>query len=157
MNSETASGCPVTFSSAFSFFWEQGEDSCFFGCLVNFFGFSLFPGKKGRHEKMSAVPASVTAVSKLNNAEPTIIFLRKKKTTDVCTKLEYTRKWSWSCSTGPLESQLFSVLGKSSKENNEHNKTTTLYVNLKCHGKIHIYFSQSNLTVELPSKFKIFI
>lgn len=44
---------------------------------------------------------------------------KKKKTTDVCTKLEYTRKWSWSCSTGPLESQLFSVLGKSSKENNE--------------------------------------
>ncbi|KAK7834524.1 hypothetical protein U0070_017710 [Myodes glareolus] len=58
--------------------WEQGEDSCFFGCLVNFFGFSLFPGKKGRH-KMSAVPASVTPVSKLNNVEPTIISLRKKK------------------------------------------------------------------------------
>lgn len=30
------------FSIDLSFFWPQGDDICFFGCLVNFFGLSFF-------------------------------------------------------------------------------------------------------------------
>lgn len=83
----------VTFSNAFSFFWVQGEDICFFGCLVNFFGFSFFPDN-GRSILWIWVPHN--CCTSLASSKQQIQYYFPKPTNWLKVKTKYMEKSNWN-------------------------------------------------------------